>query len=210
MGVSRAISTSALAFLLVGCVDAFPGANVQIDFGSATPAPAQVGAVIPADSQQPPANTYLSLYASKDTVENDVVVRSDLFEVQRFEIRPVIDQASPCFIDLDDARFPGLHATRFYPKLLEAVGLAADDADPSKDAQTLVKFQSLSKNDRIDALGGRQRALLLPQLQNAITTVASASLTFKFGPVAASCVENDAGVDPNLIPPPGCSGEDSN
>src|SRR5215208_7903305 len=141
MGVSRAIATSALAFLFAGCVDAFPGANVQIDFGGGTPLPARPGTA--STPPQPAANTYFSLYASKATIEDGVITRNDQFEVQRFELRPVIDRASPCLIDLDDARFPGVHATQFYPKLLEAVGLSASDADPAKDAMLLEKLKSL-------------------------------------------------------------------
>jgi hypothetical protein len=201
MGVSKAFSSCALALLAAGCVEAFPGANVQIDFSSATPTPARRG-VAPV-GQQPPADTYYSLYASKETYDDSgVVVRTDLFEVERFEIRPVIDLSSPCFIDLEDTRFPGIHATRFYRRLLEEVGYP----DP-ENADAAMPPPGIARNDLIDALTAKVRDTNLSDLERVVKTVASASLTFDYQNIQAGSECNPV---EGMIPPIGCDDDESN
>jgi hypothetical protein len=200
MGVSKAFSSCALALLAAGCVEAFPGANVQIDFSSATPTPARRGTA--PVGQQPPADTYFSLYASKETLDDSgAVVRTDQFEVERFEIRPVIDLSSPCFIDLEDSRYPGIHVSRFYERLLNEVGIG-EDGDPTRPPA------GIDRNDLIDALTAQVRDTNLPRLQAAVKTVASASLTFDYqNVVAGTDCSNPA---EGMIPPPNCDDDESN
>ena len=200
MGVSKAFSSCALALLAAGCVESFPGANVQIDFSGATPTPARRGAT--PVGVQPPADTYFSLYASKETLDDSgVVIRTDQFEVERFEIRPVIDLSSPCFIDLEDSRYPGIHATRFYERLLNEVGIG-ENGNPAMPPA------GIDRNDLIDALTAQVRDTNLPRLQGAVKTVASASLTFDYQNVMTGmeCTNLVEG----MIPPPNCDSDEAN
>jgi hypothetical protein len=109
----------------------------------------------------------------------------------------VIDLSSPCFIDLEDARFPGIHATRFYERLLREVGIPEDPGPTMPPPGT-------DRNDLIDALTAQVRDTNLPRLQNAVKTVASASLTFDYVNIGTEC-----GVE-GMIPPPECDDDESN
>jgi hypothetical protein len=201
MGVSKAFPSCALALLAAGCVESFPGANVQIDFSGATPTPARRGTA--PVGVQPPADTYFSLWASKETKDDTGdVIRTDQFEVERFEIRPVIDLSSPCFIDLEDSRFPGIHATRFYERLLDEVGIG-EDGNPAMPPP------NIDRNDLIDALTAQVRDVNLPRLQGAVKTVSSASLSFDYQNVQVQTGDECNPVE-GMIPPPNCDDDESN
>jgi hypothetical protein len=200
MGVSGAFSfmTPAIALALsagvAGCVEAFPGANVQIDFGGGVPTAALPG--VPPLGLQPPTGTYYALYATREERdENGTVVRNDQFHVEDFEIVRLINRASPCFIDLEGSRYPGIHATQYLARLQEDTGIA-DPLNPPADADP---------GDRIDVVTARQRMLFQPQLEGAVKAVASVSQTFQYGPVAADC-----NGDGSLIPPPECTSDAQN
>ena len=128
---------------LGGCVDGFRGSNVQIELSFATPAQAPAGAT-PRPTQLP-ADTHYRLYAihERDGAE-------DVFEVQRFEVKPIIDVTSPCFIDVGDhVPYPGLHVTQYRAKVEEVTGIT-DVANPPPGA---------SEQDQIDAATAIQRQM---------------------------------------------------
>jgi len=196
MGARLALLSTLAAVGASGCVDPFSGSNVQIDFASATPAAARPGAT-PAENQ-PPANTYMSLYAVEEiTDDTGTVVQNALFEVQRFEIRSLIDTSSPCFIDIEGAPFPGIHVTEYFKTVALANGV--DPTDPLHPPGTV------TENQRIDVLTARQRAINLGNLEGQVKAVASYSL-FRYGAVATACDDPD----PNLIPPTTCTGDGDN
>jgi hypothetical protein len=111
-------------------VESFSGSNVQIDFSA--------GVLTPAgddyDGERAPANTFFTLYAIDHVYQLDdegnpildgdgdpLIERSYLFGVQRFEIRPVIDLDSPCFIEVENTPYPGLHVTQVATRLKQDI-----------------------------------------------------------------------------------------
>jgi hypothetical protein len=196
MGVSVAFSRvgPALVLALAGCVEAFPGSNVQIDFGGNMPTAALPG--VTPSGQQPPASTYYSLYATREQRdENGDVVKDDQFHVEDFEIVRLINRASPCFIDLEGSRYPGIHATRFLERLQLDTGIP-DPLNPP---------DGVDPGDRIDVVTARQRMLFQPALEGSVKSVVSASQSFQYGPVAADC-----NGDGSQIPPAECIDDVSN
>jgi hypothetical protein len=199
MGVSGAFSfmTPAIALVLsagvAGCVESFPGSNVQIDFSGGVPAAALPG-VTPV-GLQPPSGTHYSLYATREERdENGEIVRNDQFHVEDFEIVRLINRSSPCFIDLEGSRYPGIHATRYLERLQADTGIA-DPLNPPADADP---------GDRIDVVTARQRMIFQPQFEGSVKAVVSVSQTFQYGPVAADCGGGDG------IPPAECIDDASN
>jgi hypothetical protein len=199
MGVSGAFSfmTPAIALVLsagvAGCVESFPGSNVQMDFGGGVPTAALPG-VAPV-GLQPPSGTYYSLYATRE--ERDAagdVIADYQFHVEDFEIVRLINRSSPCFIDLEGSRYPGIHATRYLDRLQLDTGIA-DPLNPPADADP---------GDRIDVVTARQRMLFQPAFEGSVKAVVTASQTFQYGPVAADC-SGGAG-----IPPAECIDDASN
>ncbi len=192
MGV-RFISLCALT-AASACVTPFSGSDVQIDFSAST----QIAGGPAAN--QPPGNTYYSLYAvQKGTDDTGTVVANYLFEVQRFEIKRLIDLGSPCFIDLADARFPGLHVTEFANKVEEQTGIA-DPMNPPSGA---------SPTDITDVLDAQTRVAKLENLQDMVKVVTDSSNVL-YGASETSCIEDVPGVDQSKFPPPRCTGDQSN
>ncbi|MEM9487966.1 MAG: hypothetical protein AAGC55_02415 [Myxococcota bacterium] len=202
-----ALAAMVVATAMAGCVEPFRGSNVQITLAPGVPAVTAEGATPTLGA--PPANTYLSMYAVEFVVERDedgdevvdsagrpVVVDSFAFHVIDFEIRPVIDLDSPCFIELDDSRFPGLHVTRFADKLREATGITDPHNAPDAD-----------DNDVIDVLTADRRMSNLALLEGGIKAVVSRS-DASYPEVGTRC-PGDGG-DPALIPPIECIDDASN
>jgi hypothetical protein len=194
MGSSRSahvvLATSIVVGVAVaGCVDGFTGSNVQIDFS------ARVGELGP---QDPPADTYYTLYAVDQIVDaaTGAVTAEHLFEVQRFAIVRAVDLDSPCAIDVEDSPYPGVHVRGFPLKEREVTGVV----DP------LVQGQDERAVQRV--LTADQRLANAGMLQ-AVKAVASTSIAVYPG-VAATCVEDDPGVDAALVPPYTCIGTSSN
>lgn len=199
------ISGSALA---AGCVESFGGSNLQIDFSESVPVPGGSNY----EALQPPANTYLTFYAVDHVYEVDgdgnpvldadgdpVIERSYLFSVKEFELKPVIDTSSPCFIELppdaDDVRsFPGLHVTMWEEKVKEDTGIT-DPFDPPN---------GVDEGDVTDVLNAERRVDLLPRLQAEVKSVTSAS-HFTY-PTA----QPDCDVTGDQLPAPTCIDEASN
>lgn len=183
MAVAVALSTT-------GCVDAFRGANVQMDLSPVTPV--QAHATGTPGMGELPANSHFSLYAIKKTDGQDA-----LFEVQRFEIHRVVDTTSPCFIDVGEhVPHPGLHVTQYAAKIAEDTGITdpmnppptATEEQKSLLATALLRMQNVAK---LDGASG-------------VKVVSSAS-TGAYPGVAADCTGSA-----NLIPPASCTDDASN
>ncbi len=172
---------------LAGCVDGFRGSNVQIDFSFATPAQASPGTM---PATRLPAASHYALVAIREGTDTE-----STFVVQNFEIHPIIDLASPCFIDAgENVRFPGLHVSQYRAKIEEVTGIT-DVANPPPGA---------SMNDQIDAATAIQRMTNVMALASeaGIKVVTSAS-PGGYPAVDADCT--GAG-----LPPPTCIDEASN
>jgi hypothetical protein len=197
MGVRLIRSFFALGLGLGACVEPFAGSSVQLDFSSDTQSIARAGQT-PAPLQPPP-DTYFALYATDNVTDDAGATNAYVFAIQNFEIKPVIDQASPCFIDLEGTRFPGLHVTQIANKVSEATGIPDPFSPPT----------GATDGDITDVLTARKRVSNLGDLQGVVKAVVTTS-NFKYGPVAADCVEDNAAVDKTQFPPARCTGDASN
>lgn len=173
-----------------GCVESFGGSNVQIDLSPGTPVQASQGAV-PGQGQIP-ANSHFRIYAIQQDGTQD-----QLFEIARFEIHRIVDESSPCFIDVgENVPYPGLHVSQYQNKVGEDTGIA-DYTNPPPTAteeQKLLMATAVQRTSNVDLLGGPM----------GIKVVASAS-TSTYPQVASGC----AGPS-DQIPPPTCTDDASN
>ena len=195
MGV-RFISFCALAGASA-CVSPLSGSDVQINFKNAQTA--AKGAMAP-QPLQPKANTYYLLYAIQSKSDDaGNVTQQFVYEVQRFEIKSLIDLSSPCFIDIEDSRFPGLHVTQFANKVGEQVNIKPDDIAHAPPTATQAEIDSVvDANERISHLG---------PLQGVVSVVTDVS-TAQYGAFATKCVED--GGETDRFPAPTCTGDASN
>ena len=194
------------------CIEPYGGSNVQIDFSTPTPAAARPGET--PEANQPPAGTHMVLYATDYKYETDAegglvrdettgaphVLEATVFRIKEFELQPVINLDSPCFIDLEETRFPGLHVTQFARAVREQTGLVnvGDEFDPTKD-----------QGDVQDVLTAERRMEVLPLLRSRLKAVTSyAPHTYPAVDPAGACI--NAGGDPSRIPPPSCIDAESN
>jgi len=194
---SGALLALATTITLAGCVESFGGSNLQIDFSQATPVPGGDGT---ADPIRPPADTYFTFYAldhEYSETDPDVIVLTRFYEIQRFEIQPVIQTGSPCFIDLEESRYPGLHITQFAEKERERTGIN-DPLDPPNGADEGDVSDVLTADTRIDNLA---------DLESTIKAVVSFS-TLVIPDAAAGCVADGIGDDD--IPAPTCIDDEDN
>jgi hypothetical protein len=189
------VRTLALALLsLAGCIDEFHGSNVQIDL--ATPTPAQVSAGLSPAANELPSNIHFTLYAFDEyTTEQGTTVGS-LFEIQQFEIHHAVDLASPCYIDVGEhVPFPGIHVSQYVERVKMANGID-DIANPPASATEQQKIEvatAIQRGQNIDKLAAADGPKALTSVSDVV-----------YPPVAASCT------DPDGIPPPMCSDDDSN
>lgn len=182
--------TVVVAATLVGCVDGFRGSNIQIDLPQTTPRQASFGTQ-PSPGQLP-ANAYFSLYGIVDAANG-----SNLFELQRFEIHPIVDVNSPCFIDVGEhVPYPGIHVSQFGARVAADTGI--DDVSmPPADA---------TEQEKIDAATALQRMGNIAALGGAMgIKVVTSATTGTYPDVAPDCTHVDG-----MIPPPTCADRDSN
>lgn len=196
------------ALLASACVDEFDGANIQIDFGPFTPAQARAGTG--AFPLILPSASHYRLYGVEQTKDSAGMVMSEEYtELQRFEIHRIVETGSPCYIDPESTRYPGIHVTQFEARLKEETGITDISAPPP----------GASEEDQIDVATSIQRSrnvMLLGRSPNPTTTPAdpgglkaATSVSLGAYPTPGTvCIEN--GGDPTLIPPPNCSGDASN
>jgi hypothetical protein len=206
---------------LSACVEPFRGSSVQIDFNDVMSAVAERG-TMPAPGQAPP-DTFFILYAADykyvdadgdghddlDANGEPLIEEAYLYEVQRFEVRKLIDLSSPCFIDLPGGAgiegqtvFPGLHVTQHAAKT-RAVQEVTDPLDPSVPYDKAVIV--LTADRRVDLLDDLERELKAVVSSDA--TVEPGVADFQYPATAA------AGMCPpgaNDIPHPTCTDDESN
>ncbi len=202
MSLRRTCGATAFAGLLAvagGCVDPFGGSSMNVTFNSGVHVPADVGDT--PTGGQPPANTFYTFYAVQ-ALDDDDGIRSYTFEVQRFQVLPLIDADSPCFMELDDGSspYPGIHVTQVLARLQNDTGIG-DPLNPPSDAP---------ENDIIDVVSARERMSVLPQLQADVKAVVGFSDNLAPGvhplyQVATDC--DDARANPDTIPPPQCGAD---
>lgn len=187
------------------CIEPNSGSNVQFDFSEGVQTAADRGTT--PQPEQPAADTFYTLYAvdyvfrdadgdgRHDLDENGepLVDQAFVFDVQRFEIRKLIDRASPCFIDVEGAPFPGIHITMYGEKMREVKGVT-NPFDPA-----------VPRNDAIDVLTADRRMELLPRLETELRSVASMS-NYQY-PAAGPA--DDCGTM-TQIPHPSCMSDESN
>jgi hypothetical protein len=178
------------AFVATGCVDGFRGSNLQLDLSSNMLVQASPG-MTPMLGQIPSAS-HFSVYGVQTLGDHDA-----LFALNTFEVHPIVDVNSPCFLDEGQAaRFPGLHSSMYADKIAEVTGIK-DYRNPPAGA---------SENDKIDAATAAQRMLNIAALGaptgiKAVTTASESG----YPPVAADCNGSDT-----QIPPPKCIDDASN
>jgi hypothetical protein len=183
----RAVVWLALA-TASGCVDGFRGSNVQLDLAPTTPAQASPGAVPRAN--QLPSNAHYTLYAIQTAEDRD-----RLFEIDRFEIHPIVDLQSPCFIDVGEhVPHPGLHVSQFAAQVAIDTGIPdyRNPPDTATEEQKIDAASAAQRMSNVAALGG----------DSGIKVVTSSSESV-YPEVAADCT--GAG-----IPPAMCTDEDAN
>ncbi len=98
-----------IALLAAGaaCIENYNGSKIELFLHG--------GVHVPGDDPpgfgRPPSDTHYELYVVKDDAA---------FKVAEFDIGPAIRRGDPCFIEMEDALFPGLHSTMIVEKLKEA------------------------------------------------------------------------------------------
>jgi hypothetical protein len=179
--------------VLAGCVDAFPGSNVQFDFATGMPHQVSPGATPGVGELDP--NVHFTFYA----FQNDPTT-GYLFAVQDFEIHPVVDLNSPCFIDVGEhVPHPGLHVSQ-YEKVIDADVGIPDYMNPPPSATEMQKEMAATAHQRMDNINKMLGSTSMP-----LFVVTSAS------PAEYDPAMVDSGcTDTSKIPAPTCTDEDSN
>lgn len=200
------------AGLAAGCVEPFPGSNVQLDFSQDTP----VRSGNDPDGFTPPVDTYLTLWALDNVYAVDadgnpifdadgdpVVASSTFFEVQKFEFQPVINPSSPCFIEIGADRFPGVHVTQVAAKLratlCEQYGQPATCFDTPTNPPN-----GATEDDVTDVLTVNRRMELLPSLAGVVKAVTTYS-TYQYPTPASDCT-----ISGDTLPANSCLDDASN
>lgn len=181
--VQQSLIALCVSFAAAGCVDGFRGSNIQIDLGNTTPSQASQGRSPAAD--QLPANVHFTLYGIQTGTD-----RERLFALQTFEIHPIVDLNSPCFIDVGKrVRFPGLHVSQFLTAVSADVGIP-DYKNPPPTA---------TDEQKIDAATAAQRManIALLSADTGIKAVTSASVR-QYPAVDTDCTGTG-------LPPPMCT-----
>lgn len=173
-----------------GCVDNFRGSNVQVDLPPLMPRQASQGAM--PTGTQIPADAHFTLWGIQEVAD-----RENLFELQRFEVHPIVDVASPCFIDVGEhVPYPGLHASQYGARVAEETGIPDISMPPpgASEADQIAAATAVQRMANIAALGGT----------SGIKVVTSATPTVYPG-VAPDCTRVDG-----MIPPATCTDAESN
>ncbi len=196
-----------VALAATGCVDEFTGSNVQVDFGALILPQARVGAA-PIPGLQLPSNTHYRLYGIVDQRNGQPVSPPELTELFRFEIHPVVELQSPCLIDLEDGRFPGLHLSQFARRMGQETGIAdyMNPPDTATEEQRIDMSTAVKRAANLQALA-RPVGATGPTDPGAVKAITSAAIEV-YPTLAAACTV-DTG-DASLIPPPTCTDDASN
>lgn len=180
-GGGFALAASLLFIGSAGCIDPFGGSNIQLTLAQGVHVPG-----LPADFGRPPPRTHYTFYGvnlQRDADGN--VTGSTAFKVKDFEVVPVIDRASPCFIENSESRFPGTHSTQYLEKLEEvfAAKYGLSDPDDFDPFDFTGRFDEL---DQIDYLTAKRRVDFLGALQTSVKAVVPYSPA-EYGDVDMGC-----------------------
>jgi len=140
-----------VSFAASGCVEPFSGSNVQFTLsGAHIPG-------TPSDFGRPPPGTHYEFHAFElitdtDMDGNEVVVQTFTHKIANFEVRPMVDTSSPCFIEVHNTPFPGLHSTQVARKLREVYGID-DPYNPPAGADAGEIIDILTADRRMDGQG---------------------------------------------------------
>lgn len=216
-GVPSVLALGILSWLSTGCVDVFQGAHIQFDLQPAVQPPAAEGTVPPGPGT-PPANTYFSFYAIQYVYATDadgnvitdvngdpVIDASFAAKVKDFEVNRLVDRASPCFIDIEEDRYPGIHSTMEAERIRQDYGITNALTETDKPMQ-----------HRIEVLTAERRERVQIDLQNQVKAVTSFSDVlppgvhpdFQMAGMGTPCVADGGPTD--LIPPINCIDDESN
>lgn len=178
-----------------GCIKGFDGSNIQLDLLNSFPT--QASSFGPAETGQFEPNSHFTLYGVQSITTGGAEGQA-LFALQDFELHPIVDLKSPCYIDVGThVPFPGVHVSQ-YANMMKAKTGIMDVANPPASA---------TEQDKIDmgtALQRMQNVTLLGASAGGLKAVTSAS-TGSYPPVAADCTGSDT-----QIPPPSCTDDASN
>lgn len=200
--------------LASACVDEFKGANIQVDFGPAVPAQARQGAT-PIAGFQLPAPTHFRFYGIRETRDNNGTVLSSTYtELQRFEIHRIVEKASPCFMEPEEARYPGLHASKYEDRIKLDTGIVDIAAPPAAatEEQLIDVATAMQRTKNINALN-RDPGTLMPMeppifIFGGLKAVTSASPA-NYPAVGTLCGDSPS-VDRSVLPPDTCIDDESN
>ncbi len=212
---ARLHPTFALVFALLSttaCVEQFEGSNLQIDFGPFVPAQALPGTAGLPGGLELPSITHYRLWGIVQTRDTTgAVIASDYTELQRFEIRRIVELRSPCFIDPEGARFPGLHVTGFVNRMKSETGIQDIAAPPAgaTEEDKIDMATALQREININAFGSNPNPTTMPPTFGGLKAVTSVS-TARYPALAPACIEDNPSVDQSLIPPLTCIGDESN
>lgn len=184
------IQTLLVVVALGGCVDGFRGSNIQVDLPSTMPRQASAGAQ-PTPTQIP-SDAHFSLWGIQEGADNE-----SLFELQRFEIHPIVDLSSPCFIDVGEhVPYPGIHVSQYGAQVAADTGISDITMPPpgATEEQKIDAATAVQRMNNITALGGA----------TGIKVVTSATPS-TYPSVAPDCTRVDG-----MIPPPTCNDTESN
>lgn len=148
-----------------------------------------------------------------DTTHAALVEDSYSFKVNDFQIQPLINQSSPCFIDTEERPYPGIHVTEELARFEQDTGID-DPLNPPAEARS---------GDITDVLAAKTRNNVLSALQRDLRAVTSYSTALAPGvdpdfPLEdldednngeIDCADNP-NTDPGKIPPIHCTDNASN
>lgn len=201
--------------LASACVDEFKGANIQVDFGPAVPAQVRGGVAPLPMNLQLPSVTHYRLYGIRETRDNTGAVLSSTYtELQRFEIHRIVEADSPCFMEPEAARYPGLHASKYEERIKEDTGITDITAPPAAatEEQLIDVATAIQRSENINELTVNP-AVHPPseglKFFGGLKAVTSASPA-QYPAMGTTCADANPSIDRSLVPPPTCTDDESN
>ena len=157
--------------------------------------PVQVAPGVTPSGNQLPSNVHFTFYAFQEDA-----MAGRLFAVQDFEIHPVVDLTSPCYIDVGDhVEHPGLHVSQ-YEKVIDADVGIPDYTMPPASATMVDQEKAATAHKRMDNIDKLLGSTGMPMF--AITSASTAE--YDPAMVDTGCT------DTSKIPAPTCTDDTSN
>jgi hypothetical protein len=194
-------------------VEQFEGANIQIDFGPGVPAQVRQGVAPLPGGAQLPSNTHYRLYGIRETRDSSGAVTSSSYvELQRFEIHRIVEKFNPCYIDPEEAVYPGLQASKFEARIKEDTGITNIESPPvgATEEQLIDVATAMQRTINIDNLAKDPNPAAPGLLATGgLKAVTSASVA-RYPAVGTACALGNPSIDRTLIPPDTCTDNESN